>query len=97
MFKAATSRGNCSEVLTMKKHLTLTAALLVAAAALGACAKHDDNGAIQKATGHIESAAGDLTGSSKLKHDGKKDEIEGGVKSVVGDVKDTIHDATKSH
>jgi uncharacterized protein YjbJ (UPF0337 family) len=94
---AASPRSNRTDVQLMKSHLTLTAALVVAAAALGACARHDDNGSIQKATGHIESAAGDLTGSAKLKHDGKKDEIEGGVKSVVGDVKDTIHDATKSH
>jgi uncharacterized protein YjbJ (UPF0337 family) len=79
----------------MKTHLILSAALIAAAATLGACSQGDDHGSVQKATGHIESAAGDLTGSDKLKHEGKKDEFQGGVKSVVGDVKDTIHDATK--
>jgi uncharacterized protein YjbJ (UPF0337 family) len=79
----------------MKAHLILAAALILASASLGACGKGDDHGSVQKATGHIESAAGDLTGSGKLKHEGKKDEFQGGVKSVVGDVKDTIHDATK--
>jgi uncharacterized protein YjbJ (UPF0337 family) len=50
---------------------------------------------MQKTTGHIESAVGDFTGSDKLKHDGKKDEVVGGVKSVAGDVKDTVKDAVK--
>ncbi len=81
----------------MKIQRLFIVTLATAAVALGSCTKHGDDGFAQKATGHIESTAGDLTGSSKLKNDGKKDEVEGGVKSVVGDVKDTIHDATKSH
>ena len=81
----------------MKIRLSAAVGLLAAAALLGACSKHDGDGSVQKATDHLESAAGDLTGSDKLKHDGKKDEVEGGVKNVVGDVKDTFHDATKSH
>jgi len=80
----------------MKIPLPAVVGLAAAAALLGACTKHDSDGSVQKATGHLESAAGDLTGSWKLKRDGKKDEVEGGVKSVVGDVKDTIHDAAKS-
>jgi uncharacterized protein YjbJ (UPF0337 family) len=78
----------------MKIHPILAVALF--ASTLAACGKHSSDGSTQQATGHIEAAAGDLTGSSKLKHEGKKDEVEGGVKNVVGDVKDTVHDATKS-
>ena len=78
-------------------HETLTAVLILSATTLAGCSKGHDSGAVQKATGRFESAVGDLTGSEKLKRDGKKDEVIGGVKSVVGDVKDTVHDAVKSH
>jgi uncharacterized protein YjbJ (UPF0337 family) len=78
----------------MKIRPTLIVVLF--ASTLAACGKHSSEGSIQQATGHVEAAAGDLTGSSKLKHEGKKDEVEGGVKHVVADVKDTVHDATHS-
>lgn len=77
------------------KALALAAASCLAVFALAACDKHGDDGAAQKTTGHIESAAGSITGSEKLKRDGKKDEVVGGVKSAVGDVKDAVHDAAK--
>jgi uncharacterized protein YjbJ (UPF0337 family) len=63
--------------------------------ALAACNRGGDSGAAQKTTGQIESAAGSLTGNDKLKQDGKKDEVIGGVKSAVGDVKNAVHDASK--
>jgi uncharacterized protein YjbJ (UPF0337 family) len=63
-----------------------------AAASLAACGSGDGDG--QKTKGQFESAAGSLTGDSKLKNDGKKDEVVGGVKNTVGDVKDAVHDAT---
>jgi len=59
---------------------------------LAACNSGDGGG--QKTKGQVESAVGSLTGDAKLKRDGKKDEVVGGVKKTVGDVKDALHDAT---
>lgn len=73
----------------------LVAALSLTAVALGTCDKGHQSGAMQKTTGHVESAVGDFTGSDKLQREGKKDEVVGGVKSVAGDVKDTVKDAVK--
>lgn len=75
--------------------LALLVALALPAVTLAACDRHNQSGAIQKATGHVESAVGDITGNDKLKRDGKKDEVVGGLKTVVGDVKDTVKDAAK--
>jgi uncharacterized protein YjbJ (UPF0337 family) len=75
--------------------LALLAALTLMGAPLAACDRSQESSATQKTIGHVESAAGDLTGSEKLKHAGKHDEVVGGVKSVVGDVKDTVKDAAK--
>ncbi len=74
------------------KHLSLAAALSFAALAVCACDKGEGSG--QKTAGQFESAAGSLTGDAKLKNRGKKDEVVGGVKNAVGDVKDAAHDAT---
>ena len=71
------------------------AALALAAVVASACDRSHESGATQKAIGHVESAAGDLTGSGKLKRQGRHDEVVGGVKSAVGDVKDTVKDAAK--
>jgi uncharacterized protein YjbJ (UPF0337 family) len=62
------------------------------AASLAACNSGDGGG--QKTKGQIESAAGSLTGDAKLKRTGKKDEVVGGVKTTVGDLKSAVHDAT---
>jgi uncharacterized protein YjbJ (UPF0337 family) len=62
------------------------------AASLAACNSGDGGG--QKTKGQLESAAGSLTGDAKLKREGQKDEVVGGVKKTVGDVKDAVHDAT---
>ncbi len=62
------------------------------AASLAACNAGDGGG--QKTKGQLESAAGSLTGDAKLKRQGQKDEVVGGVKKTVGDVKDAVHDAT---
>ncbi len=62
------------------------------AASLADCNSGDGGG--QKTKGQLESAAGSLTGDAKLKREGQKDEVVGGVKKTVGDVKDAVHDAT---
>ncbi len=61
--------------------------------AVGGCG--DDHGGGQKTKGKIESAAGSFLGDAHLKREGKKDEVVGGVKKTVGDVKDAVHDALK--
>jgi uncharacterized protein YjbJ (UPF0337 family) len=61
------------------------------AASLSGCDSGDGGG--QKTKGQIESAAGSLTGDAKLKNDGKKDEVVGGVKKTVGDLKGAVQDA----
>jgi uncharacterized protein YjbJ (UPF0337 family) len=71
----------------------IACACALAALTLTACERGGDDGASQKTKGHIESAAGSMIGSDKLKRDGKKDEVVGGVKGAVGDVKDAVHDA----
>jgi uncharacterized protein YjbJ (UPF0337 family) len=63
------------------------------AASLAACDSGEGGG--DKTKGQIESAAGSVTGDTKLKNDGKKDQVVGGVKDTVGDLKATVHDATK--
>jgi uncharacterized protein YjbJ (UPF0337 family) len=62
------------------------------AGSLAACDSGEGGG--QKTKGQFESAAGSLTGDAKLKNQGKKDEVVGGVKKTVGDLKDAVHDAT---
>jgi uncharacterized protein YjbJ (UPF0337 family) len=74
--------------------LAIACAGLIATVGLCACGKSHD-GAVQETKGHLESAAGSLTGNDKLKREGKKDEVIGGVKSAVGDLKDAARDATK--
>jgi uncharacterized protein YjbJ (UPF0337 family) len=74
--------------------LALGAALLAAATLVAGCGDPHD-GAAQKTTGHIERAAGSLTGDDQLKHQGQKDEVVGGVKNTMHDAKDAMKDATK--
>jgi uncharacterized protein YjbJ (UPF0337 family) len=62
------------------------------AGSLAACGS--GGGAGQKTKGQVESAVGGLTGDAKLKREGKKDQVVGGVKKTVGDLKDAVHDAT---
>jgi uncharacterized protein YjbJ (UPF0337 family) len=50
---------------------------------------------IDKAKGKVKQAAGDLTGSKKLKEEGERDELKGELKGVVKDLKYAIKDATK--
>jgi uncharacterized protein YjbJ (UPF0337 family) len=75
--------------------LTAAAFSCLAALSLSACDKGGDNGSGQKTTGHIESAVGSLTGSEKMKRQGKKDEVVGGFKGAVSNFKDAVHDAAK--
>jgi uncharacterized protein YjbJ (UPF0337 family) len=52
------------------------------------------SGAGQKTAGRIESGVGSITGDKHLKREGKKDEVVGGVKSAVSDLKGAVNDAT---
>ena len=45
-------------------------------------------GALQKAGGHIEEAAGALVGDENLKAAGKEDQLKGGAREAWGNVKD---------
>ena len=72
----------------------LVASLWLTVGLLAGCGDKTDGGAGQKTAGHIESAAGEVTGSDHLKREGKKDEVVGGVKSTAHDLKDAVHDAT---
>lgn len=63
----------------------LAAIVVLSAISLSACGKSGD---LQKAAGQMESAAGDMTGSQKLKAEGRDDLFKGDAKSLAGDVKD---------
>jgi uncharacterized protein YjbJ (UPF0337 family) len=69
------------------------AAVIGAALMLAACGNGEGDG--QKTKGNIEAGVGHLTGDQKLKNEGKKDQVVGGVKNTVGDIKDAVHDAGK--
>ena len=55
------------------------------------------DGAAQKTGGKIKEAAGKLTGDAKLEAEGKADKTVGGVKNVVGGLKDSVRDAARKH
>jgi len=76
------------------RKITLLAGMaMVMAVCASACERGE--GAGQKTKGQIESAAGSITGDAHLKHEGKKDEVVGGVKNTIGDLKGAVHDASK--
>jgi uncharacterized protein YjbJ (UPF0337 family) len=72
--------------------LTLGFAGGLALIAVSGCDKSSGGG--QKTAGRIESGVGSMTGDDHLKREGKKDEVVGGVKSAVGDLKGAAKDAT---
>ncbi len=45
-------------------------------------------GALQKAGGHVEEAAGALVGDHTLKEAGREDQVKGGAREAWGNVKD---------
>jgi uncharacterized protein YjbJ (UPF0337 family) len=49
-------------------------------------------GAAKNIGGKIKEAAGKMTGDSKLKAEGKADQVEGKVQNAVGGVKDSLRD-----
>ncbi len=51
-----------------------------------------DDGALDKAKGHVKEAAGDLSGDDSLKNEGKVDRATGSVKDKVGDAADKVKD-----
>ena len=73
--------------------MLLAALATVMAFGVSACDRGEGDG--QKAKGQLESAAGSVTGDAHLKREGKKDEVVGGVKNTIGDLKSAVHDATK--
>lgn len=72
---------------------SLAGVALSIAAGLGGCGRGD--GAGQQAKGQFESVAGSLTGDQHLRRQGRKDEVVGGVRKSVGDLKAAVHDASK--
>lgn len=79
----------------MTRTSDLPVILAAAAVGLAACGERTGGGGGQKTAGHVESAVGSMTGDEHLKHEGKKDEVVGGVKSTAHDLKDAVHDATR--
>lgn len=51
---------------------------------------------IDKTTGKLKQAAGDLTDDKALQRDGKRDELAGKAKGVVEDIKDKAEKAVDS-
>lgn len=51
---------------------------------------------IDKATGKLKQAAGDLTDDESLEREGKRDELAGKAKGVIEDLKDKAQDAVES-
>lgn len=57
-------------------------------------ADHDRvEGAGKNIGGKIKEGVGDLTGDSKLKAEGKMDQVEGKTQNAVGGAKDSVRDA----
>jgi len=52
-----------------------------------------DDGAFDKAKGHLKEAAGDLSGDKSLENEGKVDRASGAAKEKVGDAADKVKDA----
>jgi uncharacterized protein YjbJ (UPF0337 family) len=52
-------------------------------------------GAADKAKGAIKDAAGKVTGDKELQAEGKLDKAKGFAHTAVGDVKDSLRDASK--
>jgi uncharacterized protein YjbJ (UPF0337 family) len=50
-------------------------------------------GKTDRAKGRVKEAAGAITGNSKLKREGKLDQIVGSVKEAVGSAVDTVREA----
>lgn len=57
--------------------------------------KNRVSGAGDKMKGAAKSAAGKVTGDTKLKAEGRADTAKGKVKSAVGDATDAVRDAVK--
>lgn len=49
----------------------------------------------QKMAGKAKQAAGKLTGDAKLQAEGQADEAAGGIKNVLGGMKDAVKDADR--
>ena len=58
-------------------------------------AREHVSGAFHKAKGAVKEAVGKMTGSKKLKEEGKLDKAKGTIQNIAGDVKDRARNATK--
>jgi uncharacterized protein YjbJ (UPF0337 family) len=54
------------------------------------------SGEMDKVTGRVKQAAGELTDDKDLEREGERDEAAGKLKEKVGDAKDKIEDAIDS-
>jgi len=79
----------------MRHRIVLICTTFAAALAFSACGRSHEDGGQQKAKGQIESGVGSFFGDSKLKKQGRKDEVVGDVKGGLGGLKDAVHDAVK--
>jgi uncharacterized protein YjbJ (UPF0337 family) len=77
-----------------RKQTALILALLGASTLLTACGDKSD-GSAQRTKGDIKEAVGDVTGNERLQREGEKDQVVGGVKETVEDVKDAVKDDPK--
>jgi uncharacterized protein YjbJ (UPF0337 family) len=50
-----------------------------------------DSGSVDKATGKVKKAAGELTDDQDLKNEGRVDKASGSLKSAVDKAKDALH------
>ena len=54
--------------------------------------QHRVEGSAKTVMGRVKSFFGGLLGDSKLKADGKADQVEGRVQNTVGGIKDTLRE-----
>ena len=52
-------------------------------------------GSLNQAGGKVKEAVGHVTGDSKMKAEGKGDQLKGKVQNAVGGAKDAMRDAIK--
>lgn len=52
-------------------------------------------GSLNQAAGKVKEGVGHVTGDSKLKAEGKADQLKGKVQNAVGGAKDAVKDAVK--
>lgn len=51
------------------------------------------DGSVEQAKGKVKEVAGNVTGDSKLKNEGKAQQVAGKVQNTVGGLKDAVKEA----